>query len=171
MSRLRPFRLVSVIAAVIALSACVAQRIAERPELGPPTISPTKLRTLGPAPIRAPEASFAFAPVENVPGTFVYAMEDAIKAHAPSRSLTIVADDAAATYRVKGYLSAVGDFHRVLLVYVWDVFDAAGNRVHRISGQEPAPGGSADPWTAVTDAMINITARETVDALADWVRG
>jgi len=161
------FRLVSVLGLALALGACMA----ERPELGPPVIAPTKLKTLRPAPIKAPEASFAFAPVENVPGEFAYAMEDALKAYAPTRSLTLVEDGGGATYRVKGYLSAIGDTHRVLLVYVWDVFDAAGNRVHRISGQEPASGGGADPWSAVEGPMIDVAARETIDALADWVRG
>lgn len=166
-------RLLPVLALAAVLSACVAERLAQRPDLGPPVIAPTKLKTLGPAPVRAPVASFAFDPVENVPGEFVFAMEDALKAYAPTRNLALASqDDAdAATYRVRGYLSAIGDTHRVLLVYVWDVFDAAGNRVHRVSGQEPAPGGGADPWSAVEAAMIDVAARETIDALADWVRG
>ena len=66
---------------------------------------------------------------------------------------------------------AIGDVNHVILVYVWDVDDAAGNRIHRFSGQEPTSGGGVDPWTAVTLKVMDDTARDTIDALADWSRG
>jgi hypothetical protein len=161
-------RLATILAVAVALAACTA----ERPRLGPPVISPTKLGTLGPAPIKGAAAHFAFATVTSVPGEFVYALDDSLKSAAAARGLTLVGeDDPTTTYWVKGYLSAIGDVNGILLVYVWDVFDVSGSRLHRFSGQLPAPGEGADPWTGVTTAMIETAARETVDALADWVRG
>ena len=161
-------RLATVMALVLALAACSA----ERPRLGPPVVAPTRLGPLGPAPVRGPDARFAFATVTSVPSAFVFALEDSLEEAAATRGVTLVAeDDPTATYRVNGYLSAVGDVNGILMVYVWDVFDADGRRVHRFSGQQPAPGAGADPWTGVDAEMIDIAARETIDALADWVRG
>jgi hypothetical protein len=102
----------------------------------------------------------------------LFRMEDKVKEQAASRRLTLVAeDDPTVTYVVKGYLSAVGDANGALMVYVWDVFDTSGTRLHRVSGQEPAPGSGADPWAGVTVSVIDTAARETIDALADWTRG
>ena len=163
-----PARLAVVVVLGLAMAACVA----ERPQLGPPVIPPTKLKTLGPASIKGAEARFAFARVANVPGAVAFAFEDALRAVAATRKLTILEeDDPTATYRVKGYLSAIGDTNGILMVYVWDVFDANGTRVHRITGQEPAEASGADPWAGVKPKVIDNAARETVDALADWVRG
>lgn len=157
-----------VLAIALALGACMA----ERPQLGPPVIAPTKLKTLGPAPVKGATVRFAFSRVTSVPGEFVLTLEDSLKDSAAARDLALVAeDDPTATYRVKGYLSAIGDVNGILMVYVWDVFDAAGNRLHRFSGQLPAPGRGADPWTGVSTEMIETAARETIDALADWARG
>jgi hypothetical protein len=165
----RLFRPVAVVVLAVALAACMA----ERPQLGPPVISPTKLGKLGPAPVTGATATFAFQNVTSVPGEFAFALEDDLKAAAATRGLAMAtADDAAsATYHVKGYLSAVGDVNGVLLVYVWDVFDRNGTRLHRFSGQQSATGKGADPWSGITTDMIDTAARETIDELVAWARG
>ena len=159
-------------AVILALAVAVGACMAERPPLGPPVIAPTKLKTLGPAPIKGTAARFAFAKVTGLPGELAYALEDSLNSAAATLNMTLVAeDDPTATYWVKGYLSAIGDANGILMVYVFDVFDANGVRLRRISGQEPAGGGGADPWSGVDAQMIDTAARETIDALADWVRG
>ena len=50
------------------------------------------------------------------------------------------------------------------------MFDNAGNRLHRVSGQEAGPGRGADPWSGVDSEMIDTAAQQAIDALADWVR-
>jgi hypothetical protein len=49
--------------------------------------------------------------------------------------------------------------------------DASGTRVHRIAGQQVAAAAVADPWAGVSVTNIDDAARETIDGLADWVRG
>lgn len=157
------------LAAVAALALAVGACMAERP--GPPVISPTKIGTLGVAPVKGAAARFAFSRVTSVPGEFVYALEDSLKSAAAKLNLALVPeDDPTATYRVKGYLSAIGDANGILLVYVFDVFDAAGGRVHRVSGQRKAPGRGADPWSGVDNEMIEAVAQEAIDTLAAWIR-
>lgn len=145
------------------------------PKLGPgppPLIMPKKTRTLGPAPVTGAEVRFGFATVTGVPAAMRFALEDSLKRYAKTRNLTIVAaDDPSAIYRVKGYLSAIGDTSGTLLVYTWDVSDAGGIPLYRISGQETAGGSEADPWVGVGVTQIDAAARETIDKLADWVRG
>jgi hypothetical protein len=161
-------RLVPIIVLAAALAACAA----ERPPLGPPVISPTRLGKLGPAPVKGAQATFTFQTVTSVPGEFRYALEDDLKSAAAARGLAIVtADDPTVTYQVKGYLSAVGDVNGILLVYVWDVFDRSGTRLHRFSSQQSAKGRGADPWSGVTTDMIATAAEETIDELVDWARG
>jgi hypothetical protein len=138
---------------------------------GPPVIAPRQAVTLGPAPVKGAGAKFALTTVTGMPGADQIELEQALKKFATTRNLQLVDwGDATATYRVEGYISAIGDSNRVILVYVWDVFDAEGNRIHRFTGQEPARGGGADPWTAVTLGLVDDAARQTIDALADWSR-
>jgi hypothetical protein len=155
--------------AAVLLSACVP---AERPQLGPPTLGLGEARGLGPAPVRgAAEVRFAFATVTGIPGQMRFDLEKALQKYAVTRNLTIaVEDDATATYRVKGYLSAVGDQNGTLLVYTWDVFDTTGRPLHRIAGQQTAEGSATDPWAGIAIAQIDDAARETIDKLADWIR-
>ena len=83
----------------------------------------------------------------------------------------VPATDPAAVYTVRGYLSAVAEGPNAKLVYVWDVTDRQGTRLHRVTGQEI--GGAYrnnDPWTGVGQANINEAARKTMESLAAWVK-
>jgi hypothetical protein len=157
--------------AAFAVASCTA---VPAPKLGPgpPVIAAKKTRTLGPAPVTGTEVRFAFATVTGVPAEMRFALEDSLKRYAKTRNLTIVPEnDPSAIYRVKGYLSAVGDTSGTLLVYTWDVSDAGGTPLYRISGQETAGGSEADPWVGIGAGQVDAAARETIDKLADWVRG
>ena len=35
------------------------------------------------------------------------------------------------------------------MIYVWDVVDGTGTRLHRIQGQQQAAGGEGEGWNAV----------------------
>jgi hypothetical protein len=162
-------RLAALLTLALLLAACSLSKIQAGP--GPPVIAPKQALALGPAPIKGPNVKFGIITVTGIPGTFQIALDDSLKKFAATRNLKLVAfGDSTATYRVEGYISAIGDVNRVILVYVWDVFDAAGNRLHRVSGQEVAEEGAVDPWTAIELRDIDAAARATIDALADWTR-
>ncbi len=151
------------------LAACTSALVPSGP--GPPMIPLKQARGLGAAPVQGANVKFALTTVTGLPGRFQIGLEESLKKFAVTRNLALVPyGDNTATYRVEGYISAVGDTNRVQLVYVWDIYDASGRRIHRLSGQEPAGGGGADPWTAVDDKVIDDAARQTIDALADWAR-
>lgn len=76
------------------------------------------------------------------------------------------------THTLKGFFSVNDDGREVRVVYIWDVLDGSGRRVHRIRGQEIVPGsvGGRDPWSAVTTQAMQRIGRETIDRFADWRR-
>lgn len=165
-------RLTLALAAVFALAACTSVALPPMGPGPPPLVSAKKIRTLGPAPVKGEEVRFAFATVTGVPATMRFSLEGSLKKYAATRALVIVPPgDPTAVYQVKGYLSAIGDSSGTLLVYTWDVADAFGTPLYRISGQETASGSGADPWIGITATEIDAAARETIDRLADWVSG
>lgn len=117
------------------------------------------------------QAKFAFAPVTGAPATVLTNISAELGKEAYAQQVSLVpVDDPAATYIVKGYLSAVGDASGTIVVYVWDVFDRSGKRVHRISGQETAPGAGVDPWRGVDRSTASNVARQTISAVVAWGR-
>lgn len=80
--------------------------------------------------------------------------------------------DQSATHVMKGYFSAITEGRDTTVVYVWDVYDPAGNRLHRINGQQKAPtANNGDGWSAVTPATMNAIADSTIDQFTAWLAG
>ncbi len=163
-------RLAALCVAAALVAACAP---VEAPRLGsgPPVLSPKTLKTLSKPTPTAAVITFALEPITNAPGEMIYAFEDALKADAPTRQLKIVdINDPTADYRLKVYLSAVGDYSGSQMIYVADVFDNAGQRLHRISGQIKTGGSTIDPWAPIRDTgVLAQAAQETTDALGNWV--
>ena len=124
------------------------------------------------APVRGEAAKFAFAPIEGVPVPILQAMSAALNQEAIAKRVNVVpATDPGAVYIVRGYLSAVAEGTNAKLVYVWDVMDRQGTRLHRVTGQEiGGPFRNNDPWTGIGVTNINEAARKTMEALAAWVK-
>lgn len=121
--------------------------------------------------VPADQATFAFEPFTGAPGNIADALSRQIGAESRNQNLRLVRRvGAPATYRINGYLSASGDQSQTTLFYVFDIVDAGGNRLHRILGQESAPGSSGDPWSGIDDDALNRAARRSVAELAAWLR-
>ena len=152
-----------------AIAACAP---VEAPHLGsgPPVLSPKTLTKMTTPEPTDRVVTFALGPITNAPGEMIYAFEDALKGKAASRQIKIVGDnDPTADYRIKAYLSAVGDASGGLVLYVLDIFDRNGQRVHRVSGQIVAGGSTADPWATVHGTGVVVdAAQDAIDALGNW---
>ena len=57
------------------------------------------------------------------------------------------------------------------VLYVWDVYDRSGNRLHRINGQQVAGSAGGEGWSAVPAAAMQQIADDTIDQLAAWIAG
>jgi hypothetical protein len=89
---------------------------------------------------------------------------------ARARGITLAGStDPATTHVMKGYFSTLAEGGQTTVLYVWDVYDSAGNRLHRINGQQKAPAGSSEGWTAVQPVTMRAIADNTIDQLTSWL--
>ena len=110
-----------------------------------------------------------FLPIIGAPVEAVTPLSKRLGAEARSGGLTIrSASDTSARYILKGYFSAMNDNGKTTVVYVWDVLDGGGARLHRIQGQESVPGTTADPWSVVPAGTMEAIARKTIRQYLDW---
>lgn len=115
-------------------------------------------------------APVAFLPVTGAPQTAVATLAGAMRGAAQSNGVPVVVSlDRGARYQVKGYFSALADGSGSTVVYVWDVLDASGNRLHRISGQERGGAAQGDPWTGIGQDTLAKVAGATMANLRAWL--
>ena len=111
-----------------------------------------------------------FAPIIGAPVEKVTPMSRRLNARARAANIEIVAsNDATATHVLKGYFSVLGEGSSTTVIYVFDVLDPAGNRLHRIQGQEVATGSNAaDPWASVPAPLMETIADKAMTEFAAW---
>ncbi len=152
-----------------ALAGCASTAL-PKPGTGAPALGPIAAVELKAAPIKGAEARFAFARITGAPGDLLTGLSASLNKEAKARKITLVPEeDPTATYKVKGYVSAVGGPSGTLLVYVFDVLDSRGVRIHRVSGQERGGGATSDPWGGISASTVAVAARHAIDDLAAWV--
>lgn len=113
--------------------------------------------------------SIQFAPVIGAPANVLPALSSRLEARARQAGIPIIKSASGASIMMKGYFSAIADDGKTTVIYVWDVLDPSGNRLHRIQGQQAAPGGNGDGWSSVTPATMEAVADSTINQLATWL--
>lgn len=110
-----------------------------------------------------------FLPIIGAPVEAVTPLSKRLGAEARAGGLTIrSASDNTSKHILKGYFSAMSDNGKTTVVYVWDVLDGSGARLHRIQGQETVSGTAADPWANVPARTMDGIARKTIRQYLDW---
>ncbi len=110
-----------------------------------------------------------FLPIIGAPVQAVTPLSRQLGAEARAAGLTIKgASDASSDHMLKGYFSAFSDAGSVTVVYVWDVLDANGGRLHRIQGQESVSSRATDPWAAVPASVMQQIATKTMAEYTAW---
>lgn len=117
----------------------------------------------------SPDARVQFAPVIGAPAEALQPLSRRLSERARQRNIAIAAQGAGASLVIKGYFSAIADGRETTVIYVWDVLDSAGNRLHRIQGQQKESGGRGDGWSSVTGGTMEAIADRTIDDLAAWL--
>ncbi len=127
---------------------------------------------------RTPEASAApantirFLPIIGAPVAAVKPLSEELGADARASGLTIkTAADPVSRHMLKGYFSAFKDGRKTVIVYVWDVLDGAGNRLHRIQGQDSVEAPGKDVWSGVPAETMRDIGRKSIAAYLDWRDG
>lgn len=109
------------------------------------------------------------APIIGAPVEVVTPLTHRLNADAKTKGITLAAaNDPATGYVMKGYFSALAENGETTVLYVWDVLDMTGNRLHRIQGQQKVKGMSADSWSAVPATAMEAIADKTMQEYASW---
>jgi hypothetical protein len=120
-------------------------------------------------------AQFAVAPVIGPPENVSTDLRNQLIADLERQNIRVAkGPDEKAEYTLRGYVvsSLEKKGAKSKISYIWDVTDASGKGVHRVSGEESAPSGkSKDPWTAVTPTLVGAIASKTVTSVTGWMPG
>ena len=115
------------------------------------------------------DARIQFAPVIGATGDASTPLAARLSERATTRGINLVAaGDTSATHIMRGYFSTISDDGETTVIYVWDVLDPAGNRVHRFQGQAKSR-GNGEGWASVQPDTMHAIADQTIDQLASWL--
>lgn len=176
-------KLLTILSAGILLAACNSTENVLKVEEGSPKKSSPLTDIGAPSALRDPsDASnnitaagvrMRFAPIIGAPVDKVTPLSRRLNARARASNIEIVGStDATASHVLKGYFSVLGEGPATTVIYVFDVLDPAGNRLHRIQGQEVASGSNpADPWSSVPATLMETIADKAMTEFAAWSGG
>lgn len=148
-----------------------------------PPASNTPLQASTPtatAPASAPQQTavasrtrLQIAPIVGATVEAAAPLSEQLQTEARQRGITLAGStDQSATHVLKGYFSVITEGKETTVIYVWDVYDPAGNRLHRINGQEKAPAvNGAEGWAGVAPATMQAIANKTIDQFSSWLGG
>jgi hypothetical protein len=109
----------------------------------------------------------AVAPIIGTPPQVATDLTDALVVAGKDRNLTLLPGTEKANYTLRGYLVASNERGGAKITYIWDVTDAQGGRVARVSGDEMvAAKAGGDPWAGVDSATLRSIAGKTTSQLA-----
>jgi hypothetical protein len=116
-------------------------------------------------------AKIAVAPVIGAPDTVARQLESQVASAIEAQKITVARDpNAKADYTLRGYVVSAREKGRTKVSYIWDVTDASGKRVNRITGEEVLSGTqSKDPWASVTPQVVNTISSKTAGSLVTWL--
>ncbi|WP_426235246.1 hypothetical protein [Pararhizobium sp. DWP1-1-3] len=130
---------------------------------------PQKSAAIAPA---ATAGTIRFLPIIGAPVEVVTPLSKQLGAEARSHGLTIkAASDTSSQHILKGYFSALNDGGKTTVVYVWDVLDGTGNRLHRIQGQDTVNATAANLWSVVPPQTMQAIATKTINEYLSWRDG
>lgn len=147
---------------------------AGQPVSGPPTSSvAAQVRpaaSSATAAARLASVGIQFAPIVGPSVEAATTLSNRLALQARERGIRIIGrSGTGTTHMLRGYFTPLIEDGQATVVYVWDVYDLSGNRVHRISGQEKAAAGSGDGWAAVPASAMDAIGSATMEQLAAWL--
>lgn len=118
----------------------------------------------------APKTHIQFAPIIGATTEAVGPLSQRLAADAKADGISIVPTNTqGATHILKGYFSAFSEGAKTTVVYVWDVLDPTGNRLHRIEGQEVTNSDKGAGWSSVSGALMEKIADDTMKQFTAWL--
>lgn len=129
--------------------------------------------TLASAP---PGSTVSFESIDGPPPEVFSRLVASLNDEASARHIAVVSRTSPATYRVRGYVSALVERDKTTFAWVWDVYDTDKRRTLRLSGEEPAVAvrrrdARAGAWTAADEQVLRRMARSGMEQMAGFLNG
>jgi hypothetical protein len=180
-----PFLAASLLAAIVVSACSSTQDVLEPSAIAASPPAPGALQAeneVGAVPVQASTNTTAalnpgiaartrlrFDPIVGATVDVATPLTERLAQRARARGITLAGNaDPSTTHVLKGYFSTLTEGGQTTVIYVWDVYDPSGNRLHRINGQQKAS-GNGEGWAAVPPATMQAIADSTVDQLASWL--
>jgi hypothetical protein len=124
-----------------------------------------------PAPSQPALAKVTVAPIIGAPDAIGKQIHQEFANAVEKQRVTVVTNkEDRADYTLRGYIVAAKDKSATKVSYIWDVTDATGKRVNRITGEEIVNGpASKDPWAALTPHVAQTIAGKAANSFATWL--
>jgi hypothetical protein len=114
----------------------------------------------------------AFESIDGPPPEVFRKLVANLNDEADARQIAVVSRSASATYRVRGYVSALVERGKTTFAWVWDVYDTDKRRTLRIAGEEPAAANrrsSRDAWSGADEQVLRRMAHDGMDRIAGFL--
>lgn len=112
----------------------------------------------------------SIAPVIGAPDTVARQLQQDFAGALDKSKVTVVPGGESAQYTLRGYIVAAKEKTSTKVSYIWDVNDAAGKRLNRITGEESIAGAAQkDPWSSVTPALTKTVAEKAASSFGTWM--
>ena len=113
----------------------------------------------------------AFESIDGPPPEVFRKLVANLNDEAGARQIAVVSRNGAATYRVRGYVSALVERGKTTFAWVWDIYDTDKRRTLRIAGEEPAAAGRSgrDAWSGADEQVLRRMARDGMDRIAGFL--
>jgi hypothetical protein len=150
-------RVVAVVLLGLAVSACGA------------AIDPTVSVALSDRPTPR-GATVAFESIDGPPPAVFARLVSMLNEEAMAQRLAVASRNGSATYRVRGYVSAVVSRGQTSFVWVWDIYDGDKQRALRVTGEELAGSGHRrNAWAAADDRVIRRIVHNGIERIAGFL--
>ena len=127
--------------------------------------------TTPPAPAQSFVAKIALLPIVGAPESVARQIEQDFTGNVLQQRVAVsTTKGEQVDYTLRGYLVAAKEKNNTKVSYIWDVTDATGKRVNRVTGEEVLPsGGSKDPWAALTPQVTQTLASKAATSFTTWL--
>jgi hypothetical protein len=120
--------------------------------------------------LAAPGATIAFESIDGPPPEVFRKLVANLNDEAQARKVAVASRASPATYRVRGYISALVERDKTSFGWVWDIYDAEKRRTLRIAGEEPASASRRrDAWAGADDRVLRRIAGNGMERIAAFM--
>jgi hypothetical protein len=116
-------------------------------------------------------ATVAFESVDGPPPQVFDRWVNLLDSETKLRNLAVASRGSSAAFRIRAYLAAEVRGRQTVIAWVWDVYDRDQQRALRLSGEEPASGGSRDAWASADDLVLRRIAQAGLTGLTAMING